>query len=110
MNKMLCLMICIILGQAQAAGFFRNGDDLEDFGVVIGVRVHTEKRAFANGYVSGVADATVGQSWCPGSQVTEEAIYHTVAKFIQAHPESLRHSAAAIVGEALMTEFPCEKK
>lgn len=110
MNKMLCLMICVMLGQAQAAGFFRNGDDLEDLGAVLGARAHPETKAFASGYVAGVADATVGVTWCPTPQVTEETIDRTVARFMQSHPESLRRSAATIVGEALTAEFPCEKK
>ena len=106
----LCLSTLLVLTSAQATSFFRSGDDLEALGGALGVHGQTDKRLFANGYVAGVADAGAGQTWCPPAQISEEQIYHSVARYLQTHPEMLRREGAASVSEALASDYPCEKK
>ena len=110
MNKTFCLILCLLLGQAQATSFFRSGDDLEGLGGMLGAHGQTEKRAFAEGYVAGVADATAGQAWCPVAQSSEELIQRSVVRYMQAHPELLPRGGASIVTAALGADYPCEKK
>ena len=110
MKKLLFLLSFMTLGQAQAAGYFRNGGDLEELGTSLTSKLHVDKPTFAKGYVAGVADATFGVSWCPDSQVTERSIFQTVSQFMQSHPDYLNQRAAAVVGNALAAEFPCTKK
>lgn len=110
MKKLLCLVSLTVLSQAHAAGYFRSGTDLEELEVVLASMGHVGKALFAKGYVSGVADATSGQSWCPISRTTEDQLYRSIADFITAHPKTMNRSAATIVVDALAAEFPCDKK
>jgi hypothetical protein len=110
MKKLLFLLSLVISGQAQAAGYFRSGGDLEELGASLASRLQVDKPTFAKGYVAGVADATFGVSWCPKSQVTEERIFQSVSQFMKSHPNYVNQRAAAVVGNALATEFPCNKK
>jgi hypothetical protein len=110
MKTIFFLLSCLIFGQAQATGYFRSGGDLEELGAVLAPRLRVDKPAFTQGYVAGVADATAGVSWCPTPQLTEEQVYQLVAKFMKNHPEYLNRSAATIVGDALVADFPCDKK
>ncbi|MCK9388701.1 MAG: hypothetical protein M0Q22_09980 [Sulfuritalea sp.] len=110
MKILFFLSLFMTLGQAQAAGYFRSGGDLEELVTSLASKLHVDKPTFAKGYVAGVADATFGVSWCPKSQVTEERIFQTVSQFIKSHPDYLNQRAASVVGDALATEFPCNKK
>jgi hypothetical protein len=106
-----CLLSCMLFGQAHATSYFlRGGEDLEELDAALASKLHVDKPAFAKGYVAGAADATAGVTWCPNSDVTEEQIFHAVAKFMKNHRESVNRGAVAIVGEALVTDFPCNKK
>lgn len=110
MKKRFFLLLIMTLGQAQAAGYFRSGDDLEELGASLASKLHLDKPTFAKGYVAGVADATFGVSWCPNSKVTEDRIFQTVSQFMKSHPSYLNQRAATVVGDALAAEFPCDKK
>jgi hypothetical protein len=110
MKRLLFLLSFVTLGQAHAAGYFRSGGDLEELGASLASMLHVDKPTFAKAYVAGVADATFGVSWCPKSQVTEERILQTVSQFMKSHPDYVNQRAAAVVGDALATEFPCDKK
>lgn len=110
MKKILCLLSLSLLGQAHAAGYFRSGSDLEALSVVLASMKHTHKASFAKGYVSGVADATLGSAWCPDALTTEEQTCRIVADFIRTHPGAMKLNAATIVVEALAADSPCEKK
>ena len=110
MKPMILLVSCLLLGQTQAASFFRSGEDLGDLGAPLATQLHADKQAFAMGYVAGTADATSGVTWCPGGAVTEDRIYFAVGRFMRTHPGSLKRNAATIVSEALAADFPCGKK
>jgi hypothetical protein len=110
MKRGFFLLSLLMLGQAHAAGYFRNGGDLEELGTSVASRLHVDKPTFAKGYVAGVADATFGVSWCPKSKVTEEHIFQTLTQFMQSHPDYVTQRAATVVGDALAAEFPCDKK
>lgn len=110
MKKVLCLLLFLFAGQVQATGYFRSGSDLEELDVILAPLEHVGKATFAKGYVAGVADATIGTTWCPNASVTEEQIFHAVSKFMATHSESLNRSAATIVGDALAADYPCDKK
>ena len=109
-KAMIFLLSWMLLGQAQAAGYYRSDGDLEELSAILTTRFHVDKPAFTQGYVVGAADATAGISWCPTPQTSEDQIYHAVAKFMRDHPEVMNRSAAAGVSAALKTEFPCGKK
>ena len=110
MKRLLFLLSFMALGQAQAAGYFRSGGDLEELGTNLASKLNVDKPTFAKGYVAGVADATFGISWCPNSQVTEDRIFQAVSQFMKSHPDYVNQRAAAVVGNALVAEFPCNKK
>ena len=110
MKNLLFLLSFMILGQAQAAGYFRNGGDLEELGTSLASKLHLDKPTFAKGYVAGVADATFGVSWCPNPKVTEDRIFQTVSQFMKSHPDYVNQRAAAVVSNALAAEFPCNQK
>ena len=110
MKKLLFLLSFMTLGQAQAAGYFRSGGDLEELGTSLASKLHVDKPTFAKGYVAGVADATFGTAWCPNSDVTEDRIFQSVSEFIKSHRDYVNRRGAAVVGDALAAEFPCSKK
>jgi hypothetical protein len=110
MKKLFFLLSFMTLGQAQATGYFRSGGDLEELGASLASKLNVDKPTFAKGYVAGVAEATLGVSWCPKSQVTEERIFQTVSQFMKSHPDYVNQRATAVVGDALAAEFPCGKK
>jgi hypothetical protein len=109
-KTILFLLSWMLLGHAQAAGYYRGDGNLEELSVILTTKFHVDQPAFTKGYVIGAADATSGISWCPTPQTTEDQIYHAVAKFMRDHPEVMNRNAAAGVGAALAAEFPCGKK
>lgn len=108
MKTTLCLLSCLLVGQAYATGYYR--EELEELDGALASKLHVDKLSFAKGFVTGVANATAGVTWCPSADVTEERIFQVVANFMLAHPESREHKSANMVGDALAAAFPCKKE
>ena len=108
MKTTLYLLSCLLVSQAYATGFYR--EELEDLNAALASKLHVDKLSFAKGFVTGVANATAGVTWCPSADVTEEQIFQVVAKFMIGHPESQERRAANMVGDALAAAFPCKKE
>src|ERR1035437_9734637 len=106
MKTILCLLSCVLVSHAQAGGYFRSNGDVERLETLTS-RLHVNKPAFSEGYVTGVAEAMAGTKWCPTFQVSEGKLYRTVAAFMKAHPDALNGSARSIVGNALTATIPC---
>ncbi len=102
-----CLLFCLLISQAYATGYYR--DELEELDAALASKLHVDKLSFAKGFVTGVTNATAGETWCPNADVTEEQIFQVVAKFMLDHPESRKRIAAIMVGDALAAAFPCKK-
>ncbi|MDR3158671.1 MAG: hypothetical protein LBU11_06605 [Zoogloeaceae bacterium] len=67
------------------------------------------ERAFADGYLAGIADATQGKSWCIAWEQKPHEIDADVFHALRKLPrERLREKASLLVIEALKGRFPCE--
>jgi hypothetical protein len=108
MKTALCVLSGFLFSQEYASGYYR--EELEELDAALTSKLHVDKLSFAKGFVSGVADATAGVTWCPNADVTKEQIFQVVAKFMVAHPESRKNGAADVVDDALAAAFPCKKE
>jgi len=64
--------------------------------------------ALAQGYVSGVADATQGRLWCDKTEVKTHEIDSMVFSDLKDLPEkSLSQSASGEIIKSLARRFPC---
>ncbi len=62
------------------------------------------------GFVDGVAHATIGRQWCPGIIESNDQVYTTVAEYLLARQDRLPgdQGAAKLVITALSTRAPCK--
>jgi hypothetical protein len=67
------------------------------------------RSGYFDGYVQGVADASVGMLWCSPPNVKAGQLSKIVAKYLRAHPELLHNGAEKLVINALQEAFPCNK-
>ncbi|WP_191577863.1 Rap1a/Tai family immunity protein [Achromobacter insolitus] len=64
--------------------------------------------AYAQAYVSGIADQTQGTLWCTRTGVLPHELKDRVHSYLTALPEGrLNGNAGPLVGEALARSFPC---
>lgn len=64
--------------------------------------------AYAQAYVSGIADQTQGTVWCTRTGVLPHELKDRVHSYLSAQPDSrLNGNAAPLVSEALARSFPC---
>jgi hypothetical protein len=78
-----------------------------------GGRVNTLDEAWTNGwfdgYVSGVALATLQTAWCPSSAFSTVQISAIVAKYVRENPARWSDLSQKIVRTALAQAFPCKR-
>ena len=66
---------------------------------------------FFNGYISGVADATVNVNWCPPHAIKRNQLQKIIGKYYRIHserPSNETASAKDLVLEALTDAYPCK--
>jgi hypothetical protein len=67
-------------------------------------------RSFVNGYVSGIADAAHGVSYCPQPNVTLGQLVDLTKQLLERMPAQRHASADGFVVVAITTAFPCAKQ
>ncbi len=64
--------------------------------------------AYAQAYVSGIADQTQGTVWCTRTGVLPHELKDRVHSYLTTLPDSrVNGNAGPLVGEALAKSFPC---
>ena len=66
-------------------------------------------RGYCLGYVTGVANALllIAGDACVPERTTRGQMVDVAVRYLQAHPETRHHLAAALVRAALVEAFPC---
>ena len=77
---------------------------LEDYDKDVGYR-----GGFFDGYVTGVADTSIGKDFCPSPDVTAGQLPKIAAKYLKDHPERLHLDASRLVIDSLRAAFPCRR-
>jgi hypothetical protein len=111
MKRLLGIVLCVIFVFSFDSAFAMSGNELVD-----GMRVYL--KADKNytkadyllagnylGYVQGVAEVTASDYSLPNG-VTADQLCHTVAKFLEKHPERWNEPASRLVRNALQEAFP----
>lgn len=65
------------------------------------------RSGYFDGYVKGVADATVDRLWCPDPQVKGGQLPEIVANHLRANPSTWHLPGDVLVVNALRAAYPC---
>lgn len=60
-----------------------------------------------DGYIMGIADATINTKWCPKEPITYNTMNKIVSDFIYENPKLWHFSAESLIPRALHTQYPC---
>jgi|TARA_B110000238_G_C16112747_1_gene433431 hypothetical protein len=63
---------------------------------------------FFDGYISGVADATVNVSWCPPHDLKASQLQKIISKYYKTHTNEASAPAKDVIQHALVDVYPCE--
>jgi hypothetical protein len=102
-KQILSMIACIACASAQAE--FKDGNRLlsemnGDFG----------KQMNSIGYVTGVADALSGATFCGPQNITAGQIYDMTKQFLENNPAVRHISADVIINRLLKNAWPCAQK
>ncbi|MFK7816945.1 MAG: Rap1a/Tai family immunity protein [Gammaproteobacteria bacterium] len=67
---------------------------------------------FFAGYISGVAEATIDNIWCPPQNIKGRQLQNIITKYYKSFPkesDALSGSAKDLILEALTDAYPCKK-
>lgn len=62
------------------------------------------------GYVTGVADALMGITFCGPSTITAGQVYDMTKQYLEQFPADRHNSADRIINHVLKSAWPCAKK
>jgi len=117
MKYLLMVVLLFSFGQARAANVFLIGNELlESCEAYISETGSAAKGNVCAAYIVGISDAQglfvdwrgIKPSWCLPPKATATQLVRVVTKHLQEHPENLHLTADGLVGNALITSFPCE--
>ena len=84
---------------------FKDGNKLlEDINGSHGTQMN------AIGYITGVADALTGITFCAPYNITSGQIYDMTKQYLERFPANRHNSADRIIDHVLKTAWPCPKK
>ena len=64
---------------------------------------------FFDGYISGVADATVNVTWCPPHNLKGSQLQKVIYKYYKANPGEQSATARDLILHALIDAYPCKE-
>lgn len=103
MNRNIILALALAAGAAHAE--FKDGNKL-----LSQIQSSGAEYGIALGYVTGVADATVGIYHCPPPNITAGQVTDMVKLHLEQHPDKRHLSADTHVVYVLKSAWPCPKK
>ena len=103
MKRLLILAACSVALGAHAE--FKNGNKLlED------MTSSSMNQMNALGYVTGVADALMGITFCMPPNVNAGQVYDMVKLYLENNPANRHNTADRIVNHVLKTVWPCAQR
>ena len=103
MKRLLILAACSVALGAQAE--FKNGNKLlED------MTSSSMNQMNALGYVTGVADALMGITFCMPPNVNAGQVYDMVKMYLENNPANRHNTADRIVNHVLKNVWPCAQR
>jgi hypothetical protein len=110
------LFICIIL-TVILANSLAYADQVDGSSLLNSIKNNDHENIklideFFDGYISGVADATVDVIWCPSHNLKGNQLQKIITKYYKAFPKDsseLSSSAKDLVLDALIDAYPCKK-
>ncbi len=103
MKRFLILMLMLMCGSAHA--YFKDGNRL-----LSELRNNSETQvyvAIGMGYISGVADALMGITFCPPENITVGQVRDMVRNYLKNTPAVRHLPASQIISHVLTRTWPC---
>jgi hypothetical protein len=108
--KAAALLLMLVAVEAAAApphhAHMTGAQLVRDVQAEPGVGTNSIRRERAMGYIEGVADASIGVSWCPGGKPVPHELPYVVVEEVEKSGQ-LDRDAAALVLAALARLYPC---
>lgn len=102
MKRLLILAACCVVLASHAE--FKDGNKLlED------MNGSQNNKMNAIGYVTGVADALMGITFCGPSTVTAGQLYDMVKLYLEQYPANRHNTADRIINHVLKSAWPCAR-
>ena len=105
----MCLIIASILSNSLACADSVDGDSLINSLKGNDHENINSLNEFFNGYISGVADATANDTWCPPHDLNGSQLQKITINYYKAHSNEASASAKDLILHALVDAYPCEK-
>ncbi len=99
------LFLCIALAAGSANAYFKDGNRL-----LSELKNNSETQiypAISMGYISGVADALMGITYCPPENITVGQVRDMVRNYLENTPAVRHLPASQIISHVLKTVWPC---
>ena len=103
MVKKLFLCAALLAGSAYAE--FKDGNKL-----LSDMNSTTINQMNALGYITGVADALMGVTFCMPSNVNAGQLYDMVKLYLENNPANRHNTADRIVNHVLKNVWPCAQR
>jgi hypothetical protein len=104
------MLALIVSVSAQATGYFRSVDPLDQLRLPTDADGVVAKTAYQHGYVAGVAEQARQRIWCPSAGLSADQVYDVVSLYLKDHPAAAVLGAPAVVTTALSESFPCRRE
>jgi hypothetical protein len=98
------IIACLLIAPSIASAHFTSGNDLLN-----DMKGSNINKAVALGYVLGVTDALNKVVICPPLNVTAGQVQDIIRKHLEDNPSIRHYSADSIIGNKLVTIWPCHK-
>jgi hypothetical protein len=106
------LYICIIL-TSILSNSFAYADMVDGNSLLNSIKGNDHENIqtidkFFDGYISGVADATINVTWCPPHDLKGSQLQKIISKYYKAHTNEASNPAKDVILHALIDAYPCE--
>ena len=103
MKRLLILVACSVSLASHAE--FKDGNKL-----LADMTGNHSTQMNAIGYVTGVADALAGVTFCGPATVTAGQIYDMTKQYLELYPANRHNTADRIINHVLKSAWPCAQR